>query len=38
MFAMLLYLQEGLAFKSRLSGTEGAVDIYVAELCCLTES
>lgn len=26
MFAMLLYLQEGLAFKNRLSRTEGTVD------------
>lgn len=30
MFAILLHLQEGLAFKNRLTATEGAVDVCVA--------
>lgn len=38
MFAMLLYLQERLAFKNRLIGIEVAVDMYVTVWYFLSES
>lgn len=38
MFAILLYLQEGLAFKNRLSGTEGAIYMSQSDIFCLRGS
>lgn len=38
MFALLLYLQEGLAFKNRVWGTEDPVDVRVTVWYCLTKS